>query len=105
MICPEHLPLRVTITVDFADYVQRSHTQRTMEVIERVFEFAEAQTEPFTVTQCFRAVWGHYACVSQTLLSMQRNGLLVDVAVPGGKPKRLLSIDVARADSRYYIEE
>jgi hypothetical protein len=44
--------------------------------------------------------------VAQTLLSMQRNGLLVDVAAwYGGKPKQLLSIDVARSSSWYRIFE
>lgn len=102
---PPRLPLRLTLHVDFEDYVQRSHSQRTMEVIERVFEFAEEQREPFTVTQCWKSTYGHYQCVSQTLLSMQRNGLLVDVASPGGRPKQLLSIDVASADSRYRLIE
>lgn len=76
-----------------ADYMERNHRPKTDLTIERVVEYAEAQTEPFTRSQCWKACYGHYAVACQVLYSMEKAGLLV-VVNPGGSPKYLLRSDL-----------
>lgn len=80
------------VTVRPADYVQRAHRPKTERTIERVFEFAEAAADPFTVSECWKAVYGSYGCVRATLASMRRNGLLTRVN-PGNMPPLYLRSD------------
>lgn len=75
-----------------ADYVQQSHRPRTEHTIERVFEFVEAASSPFTVSECWRAAYGSYGCVRATLASMRQNGLLTCVN-PGRSPARYIRSD------------
>lgn len=82
----------VEVTVRPADYVQQSHRPRTEATIERVVEFVEAASEPFTTGECWRAVYGSYGCVSATLRSMRAAGLVVQVN-PGRMPPRFIRSD------------
>ena len=86
--------MKFVITVDIrdADYINQPHKPKTEEWIERVVEWAEAQDEPFTIGQCWKATHGHYQCVGQTIRSMANAGLIVQVN-PGGKPKLWIRAD------------
>jgi hypothetical protein len=82
----------VEVTVRPADYVQQAHRPRTERTIERVFEFVESATEPFTVSECWRTVYGSYGCVRATLASMRQNGLVTRVN-PGRMPPLYIRSD------------
>lgn len=75
-----------------ADYIDQAHRPRTELTIERAVEFAETAAQPFTTGECWRAVHGSYGCVSATLRSMRRAGLLVQVN-PGSRPPRFIRSD------------
>lgn len=80
------------VSIKPADYILQGHKPKTDRVIERVVEYAENASEPFTTTECWRQAYGHYSCVTQTLRSMINAGLLV-VVNPGRNPRRLLRAD------------
>jgi hypothetical protein len=84
--------LVLEVTVRPADYVQRSHRPVTDATIERVVEYAEAATRPFTGGECWWAVGGSSGCVRATLRSMRDAGLLVQVN-PGSTPPRFIRFD------------
>src|SRR5512144_1134719 len=80
------------VSLDPADYILQGHKEKTILLIERVVEYAENSDRPFTRTECWRACYGHYSAVSQTLLSLIRSGLLI-VIDEKRRPQHLISID------------
>lgn len=80
------------VALDPADVMVEGHRPRTVYLIERVVEYAEDSEQPFTITECWRACYGHYSMVSRVIRSMRAHELLV-VTNPGRSPMRLIRAD------------
>ena len=76
-----------------APWIDRGHRPNTVLMIERVVEWVEEQTEPFTLSECWRGARVGYPTGQQTLLSMRKAGLVVCVN-PGRMPPRYIRFDL-----------
>lgn len=83
----------VTVKVTSDDFVMQPHRDRTIYAIERVVEWVEEQDEPFTISQCWRATYGHYQMVSKVIGSLRSAGLITQVNT--GIPKLWIRSDLA----------
>lgn len=80
--------------VEQAPWIERGHRPRTVEAIERVVEWVEAQDRPFTTHQAWNGARASYSTATLTLLSLRRAGLVVCVN-PGRMPPRYVRYDRA----------
>ena len=81
---------------------------RTVQTIERVIEWVEAQTAPFTVSDAHKAVGGTPSVWSTTYLTMRElrdKGLVKRVSPPRTKPALWIRVDTPNPETTVDLED
>jgi hypothetical protein len=79
--------------------------RRTVEQIERVVEWVEEQTVPFTNHDAWRHTGrGSYNTAYLALLELRDHGLLRQTNAPGSKPARWIRADIPKRQITIALE-
>lgn len=79
--------------------------RRTVEQIERVVEWVEAQTTPFTNHEAWRRTGrGSFNTTYLTLLELRDHGLLRRTSLPHSKPARWIRADIPKREITIDLE-